>query len=163
MRPDAPAALGWGMTEPASTTNTRLRELLERTKTIAVLGASGRDGRPANYVPAYLSERGYEILPVSPRWRGQELFGRETVAALGDLEQEVDLVDVFRRSEDLPAHLPELLAMRPLPKAVWFQLGIRNDDVADALRAAGVDVVQDRCIMVDHRQLMGVADAARGA
>lgn len=148
------------MTDPHQPTDTELRTLLEGARTIAVLGASARPNRAGHYVPLYLQEQGFDLLPVNPQYLGEELFGRPCVGALADLRRPVDIVDVFRRSQDLPGHLADLLAMDPLPRAVWFQLGIRNDPVAEALRQAGIDVVQDRCLMVDHRRLLPVAPGA---
>lgn len=140
-----------------STTDTvndeRLSRLFEETRTIAVIGASTSSAKPAHSVPLYLQRQGYRVLPVNPAASGQELFGEPVTAAVAELKTAVDLVNVFRRSEDVPAHLPDILAMNPLPKVVWLQLGIRNDPVARALEAAGIDVVQDRCIKVEHARL----------
>ncbi len=143
------------MNGPRTHTDEELRALLERSHTIAVLGASPRPERAAHYVPRYLQEQGYELLPVNPQYAPQEVFGHPSASNLADLDRAVDIVDVFRRSQDLPGHVEDILAMKPPPAVVWFQLGIRNDEVANALSAAGIDVVQDRCIMVDHRNLLG--------
>ena len=131
----------------------RLREILETCPTVAVLGVHDDPARAASYVPAYLDEHGYRILGVNPRLAGRTLFGRPVVAHLTDLAEPVDLVDVFRRSEWLPGHLDDLIACRP--RVVWMQLGVKNDDVARALEAAGIEVVQDRCTMAEH-QVMGL-------
>lgn len=130
-----------------------IRAILERTKTVAVLGAHSERRRAAFYVPDYLAKRGYRCLGVNPKLAGERLFGETVVAALAELTEPVDLVDVFRRSSKVPRHLPELLAMDPLPKVVWLQLGIRHDATAHALVEAGIDVVQDRCTLADHRRL----------
>jgi len=130
-----------------------IRQVLLATKRVAVLGIrSEKDSsRPAFYVPQYLVSAGLEMIPVPvhdskvERILGQQLFRRLT-----DIPGQVDLVDVFRRSEDIPAHLDDLLAKRPT--AVWFQSGIRNDEVAEVLARAGIKVVQDRCLMVEHRK-----------
>lgn len=151
------------MNDPDHPTQPELLGLLQQTRTVAVLGASSRPDRPANYVPSYLHERGFHILPVNPQRKGEELFGEPIVSSLAELDKPVDLVDVFRRSEDLPSHLDDILALDPPPKTVWFQLGIRNDEVADALRATGIVVVQDRCLMVDHRRLFASAAATPDA
>jgi hypothetical protein len=140
-----------GRTMPELTTTAERRALLARARVIAVLGAHDEPHRPACYVPEYLAARGYRVLPVNPVLVGRSLWGEPVCAQLTELALAVDIVDVFRRSDQLPAHLPELLAMRPAPGAVWFQLGIRNDAVAAALVAAGVDVVQDHCTLADHR------------
>ncbi len=128
-----------------------VRAILERSPTVAVLGIHHEPARPAHYVPAYLHAQGYRIRGVNPALVGRELFGAPVVATLADLDEPIDLVDVFRRSEALPAHQAELLAS-PAP-VVWFQLGIVNDEVAAVLRAAGKQVVQDRCTLADHRRL----------
>ncbi len=139
------------MPEPADIE--AVRPLLVAARTVAVLGAHPDPVRPAHYVPAYLHARGYRILPINPTRVGQEMFGQTTVASLTDLSEPVDLVDVFRRSEAVAHHTDEILAMDPLPRVVWLQLGIRNDAVATALRARGITVVQDRCTLADHRRL----------
>lgn len=130
-----------------------IRAVLERTKTVAVLGAHFERHRAAFYVPDYLQAQGYRVIGVNPKLVNTELFGEPVVASLADVPVAVDLVDVFRRSELLPGHLEELLAMEPLPKVVWMQLGVRNDAIAATLVDAGVDVVQDRCTLADHRRL----------
>jgi len=130
-----------------------IRQVLLATKRVAVLGMrSEKDcARPAFYVPQYLISAGLQVIPVPvhdlqvPKILGQQVFRRLT-----EIPGELDLVDVFRRSEDIPAHLDDLLAKRPT--AVWFQSGIRNDEVAESLARAGIKVVQDRCLMVDHRR-----------
>jgi uncharacterized protein len=128
----------------------RLRRILETSPTIAVLGVHTDTFKPAHYVPAYLSEHGYRILGVNPAFAGRELFGNIVVSRLAELTEKADLVDVFRRPNALPEHVDELIAYAP--KVVWFQLGIRNDDVARQLEAAGIEVVQSRCTLADHRK-----------
>jgi hypothetical protein len=133
----------------------RVREILASARTIAVLGASIHPERPAHYVPAYLHEHGYRIIPVNPlhQREGSIGWGEPYRAKLTDLNEPIDIVDVFRHPGFLPAHLPDFLGMRPLPKVVWFQLGIRQDQVAAELIAAGIEVVQDRCTLADHRRM----------
>ena len=114
----------------------QVRSVLENARTIAVLGAHPEDHRPASYVPAYLAGRGYRILPVNPRFEGQELFGSPVRAHLRDLKEPIDIVDVFRPSFSLPGHVEDILAMEPRPKVVWLQSGIENDDVAERLVAS---------------------------
>lgn len=140
-------------------TKERLRELLRNVRKVAVLGASERNTRPAHYVPAYLHRNGYEVFPVNPRYTGAALFGRETAAKLSDLDQPIDVVVVFRRPEHIPEHLDDILSMDPLPSVVWFQLGIRNDAVAAKLEESGIEVVQDRCMLIEHRTLDWEASA----
>lgn len=130
-----------------------VRRILEQARTVAVLGAHTDPSRPSHYVPAYLESKGYRILPVNPKFAGESLFDTPVVARLDALTVPVDVVDVFRRAEDLPGHVDEILAMRPLPRVVWFQQGIRNDAVADRFLARGIEVVQDRCMLADHKAL----------
>jgi len=135
-------------------TDEELRQLLVRVRRIAVLGIKpeSQADRPAHYVPAYLHRAGFEILPVPVYEFGvATILGRPIYRRLADVPGPIDLVNVFRRSADLPAHLEDLLAARP--RVVWFQSGIRHDGVAAALEAAGIAVVQDRCLMVDHGRL----------
>jgi predicted CoA-binding protein len=134
-----------------------LAAILREAKRIAVLGAKAGAGEPAYYVPAYLHARGYRILPVNPVIAGRELFGARAVATLADLAESVDVVEIFRRPEHLEGHADEVLALPWQPRAVWFQLGIRNGRAAEALARAGIRVVQDRCMMPEHRRLLGGA------
>lgn len=130
-----------------------LRQILLATKRVAVLGIrSEKDGsRPAFYVPHYLVSAGLQVIPVPVHdLKVDKILGQQVFRRLTDIPGEVDLVDVFRRSEDILTHLDDLLAKRP--RAVWFQSGIRNDEVAESLAHAGIKVVQDRCLMVDHRR-----------
>ena len=130
-----------------------LRQVLFATKCVAVLGIRSEEhgDRPAFYVPQYLLSAGLQVIPV-PVYdlQVQTILGQQVFRRLTDIPGEVDLVDVFRRAEDIPAHLEDMLAKRP--SAVWFQSGIRNDEVAEALARAGIKVVQDRCLMVEHRR-----------
>lgn len=137
------------------TTDDQIRDLLRETKTIAVLGIKPEShaGQPAHYVPKYMADRGYEIIPVPVYYpEVTEILGRPVHRNLADVPVEIDLLNVFRRAEDIPKHTAEILAKRP--KAVWFQLGIRNDEVAETLAEAGIKVVQDLCLMVEHRALV---------
>jgi len=135
---------------------TDVRRVLETSRVVAVLGASPTAGRAAHYVPAYLASQGYRIIPVNPVHAGKSLFGERVRAGLGEVCEAVDIVDVFRRSDAVPGHLEEILAMEPRPRLVWLQLGIRHDATAEALSAEGIDVIQDRCTLADHRR-MGIA------
>jgi uncharacterized protein len=131
-----------------------LTRILREAKTVAVVGAKAGRGEPAFYVPAYLQARGYRVLPVNPTLLGQSIFGVPVAAALGDLS-EADVIEVFRRPEYLPGHASEILALTWRPAAVWFQLGIRHDGAAERLARAGIRVVQNRCMMPEHRRLLG--------
>lgn len=128
-------------------------DVLRRYRRVAVIGAHSNADKPAHYVPKYLSEQGYEVFPVNPRAKGQVLFGNTAVGALLELQnQNIDIVNVFRHSDKVGVHLDEMLELAP--KVVWLQLGIRNDDVAKMLMEAGIDVIQDRCMLADHRSLI---------
>jgi predicted CoA-binding protein len=143
------------MTPPADPTPDRLRQILEQSRTVAVLGAHSDPERPAHFVPDYLVEHGYEVFPVNPRYAGRQLWNRPVVGDLRELQRPVDIVDLFRRAEALGQHLDEILGMRPPPKVVWLQKGIRNDAFASQLRGAGIEVVQDRCMKEEHQSLVG--------
>lgn len=131
-----------------------IRKLLAGVKRVAVLGikTESHGDQAAFYVPRFLSEAGVDILPV-PVYHpeAKSILGRPVFRRLADVPGAVDLVDVFRRPKDIPRHLDDLLAKRP--RVVWLQLGIRNDEVAEALARQGVQVVQDRCLMVEWRRL----------
>jgi predicted CoA-binding protein len=131
-----------------------LTAIFREARTVAVLGAKADASEPAHYVPAYLAARGYRIRPVNPRFAGQRLHETATVARLDALSEPVDVIEIFRRPEFLPGHADEILALPWRPRAVWFQLGIRNDAAAEKLARAGIRVVQDRCMMPEHRRLM---------
>jgi uncharacterized protein len=130
-----------------------VRQVLAATKRVAVLGIRSEQhrSRPAFYVPEYLASAGLQVIPV-PVYdlHVDEILGQKVFRRLADIPGELDLVDVFRRSEDIPFHLDDMLAKRP--RVVWFQSGIRNDEVAETLARAGIKVVQDRCLMVEHRR-----------
>lgn len=128
--------------------------LLAATRRIAVLGikTEARRDQPAYYVPAYLVAAGFEVLPVPVHYpEATEILGQPVFRSVAAIVPPVDLVDVFRRPQDLAAHLGDLIAARP--HAVWLQQGIRDDAFALALAEAGISVVQDRCLMVEHRRL----------
>jgi len=143
------------MKENLLTTDAEIRDLLRDTKRIAVLGIKPESHRsqPAFYVSEYMANAGYEIIPVPVYYpEVTEILGKPVYRDLNDIPGDIDLLNVFRRSEDIPKHTEEILSKKP--KAVWFQLGIRNDQVAEQLTQAGIKVVQDRCLMVEHRTLM---------
>jgi len=136
-----------------------LARILREARAIAVLGAKAPPDAPAHFVPAYLREQGYRILPVNPKLAGRGLHGATVVGTLADLAERADVVEVFRRPEYLPGHAEEILAMPRRPAVVWFQLGIRHAGAAERLARAGFRVVQDRCMMPEHRRLLGGAPA----
>jgi predicted CoA-binding protein len=127
-------------------------ELLRGSRRVAVLGMRTEEhaSRPAFYVPQALRSMGLEVVPVPVHHPDAEtILGQKTYKKVADVPGTIDIVDVFRRAEDIDAHLEDILAARP--KAVWFQSGIRNDRAAERLARAGIKVVQDRCLMVDYR------------
>jgi Predicted CoA-binding protein len=132
----------------------KIKELISTTKTIAVLGIKPESHahQPAFYVPKYMANAGYDIIPVPVYYPEiTEILGKKVYRRLVDIPQDIDLVNVFRRAEDIPKHTNDIL--EKCPKAVWFQLGIVNDAVAETLAKAGIKVVQDLCLMVEHRYL----------
>lgn len=137
----------------AALNDSRLRDILSTSATIAVLGIHEEPEKAAFYVPEYLHDEGYRILGVNPQFEGKTLFGQPVRSTLAELGEPVDLVNVFRRPEMIPGHIDDILAMQPRPKVVWFQLGIKNDDAARVLEAAGITVVQNRCTLADHQRL----------
>jgi uncharacterized protein len=134
-----------------------LTRILREARTVAVLGAKARPAEAAHYVPAYLAREGYRILSVNPTLTGLAILGAPVVPTLADLSEPVDVIEVFRRPEYLPGHAAEILDLPWRPAAVWFQLGIRNDAAAARLAQAGIRVVQDRCMMPEHRRLLGAS------
>jgi predicted CoA-binding protein len=130
-----------------------IKRVLEYTRRIAVLGIKTEEtGQPAYYVPAYAQRVGYEIVPVPVYYpEVTEILGEPVYRRVADVPGEVDLVNVFRRPRDIPPHVDDIIAKRP--KAVWFQLGIRNEEAAERLARAGIDVVQDRCLLVELRMV----------
>jgi len=134
---------------PEITDARQAADRLAAARTIVALGVSSKSHKAGFYVPDYLHGQGYHVIPVNPRLAGQVMWGQTVRGSLAEVDEEVDMVDVFRRAELLPGHLPELLALGP--KLVWFQLGIVHDQVAKALVDAGIDVVQSRCTLADHR------------
>lgn len=131
-----------------------IRRLLAQTKRIAVLGIKTEEQsyQPAFYVAEYLVGAGLDVIPVPVYYpNATEILGRKVYRKLTDIPGDIDLVDVFRRAEDIEGHVEDILSK--MPKAVWFQSGIRNDAVAERLAQAGIKVVQNRCLMVEHRYM----------
>ena|SRR5689334_8323086 len=135
-------------------TSVGIAALIAESRRIAVLGIKTEKQafQPAFYVPRYLAEAGLDVIPVPVYFPDvKEILGRSVYRRLVDVPGDIDLVDVFRRAHDIDAHVEDILAKGP--KAVWFQSGIRNDPAAEKLAQAGIKVVQDRCLMVEHRRL----------
>lgn len=130
-----------------------IRKSVQDSKRIAVLGIKTEEqsGQPAFYVPQYLSEAGVEVVPVPVYYpEVKTILGKPVYRKLADIPGEVDMVDVFRRPQDIDAHVDDILAKKP--KYVWFQSGIRNENAARRFAEAGIKVIQDRCLMVEHRR-----------
>ena len=137
------------------TSSADIKALLENTKTIAVLGIKTEDQaeQPAYYVPEYLHEAGLEIIPVPVYYpEATEILGQKVYRQLVDIPGDIDMVNIFRRPQDIAKHLEDILAKKP--KAVWMQSGISHDEIAEQLAEAGIKVVQDRCLMVEHRRFI---------
>lgn len=136
------------------TTSDGIAEVLEATRRIAVLGikTEAQSGQPSIEVPRYMLEQGFDIVPVPVYFpEVTTILGLPVARRLADIELPVDMVNVFRRSQDVDAHVDDILAARPA--SVWMQLGIENDAVAETLARAGIKVIQNRCLMVDHARL----------
>jgi len=131
-----------------------LRSLLASVKIIAVVGASANSARPVHGVMAYLLRAGYRVVPVNPGQAGREILGQRVYATLADIPEPVDLVDIFRRRDALAGVVDEALALDPRPKAIWMQLDLRDDVAAAKAEAAGLTVVMDRCIRIEHARLL---------
>ncbi|MGH7461593.1 MAG: CoA-binding protein [Longimicrobiales bacterium] len=130
------------------------REALKNSRRLAILGIKPEDhsAQPASYVPSALQKMGWEIVPVPVYYpKVTEIMGQPVYRKLTDIPVDVDMVVVFRRPDDIPPHVQDIIAKRP--KYVWFQLGIRNDEAAAELAAAGIAVIQDRCTMVEARYI----------
>jgi uncharacterized protein len=132
----------------------RLR-LLQENKTIAMVGLSADPMRPSHFAAIYMQSEGYEIIPVNPRLAGQQILGETVYASLLDIpkDRKVDIVDVFRKSEDVPAVLDEAIQIGA--PVFWMQLGIVNEDAAARARSAGMDVVMNRCVKIEHARFFG--------
>lgn len=136
------------------TSDQQIAELLRDTKRIAVLGIKPEDhaGQPAFYVPKYMQSAGFEIIPVPVYYpEVTEILGEPVYRRLADVPGEIDLLNIFRRSQDIFQHVDAIVARKP--KAVWLQLGIRDEEAAERFAKAGIKVVQDLCLMVEHRAI----------
>ncbi|WP_019587511.1 CoA-binding protein [Deinococcus apachensis] len=135
---------------------TDVLRVLTENKVIAVVGFHHDPMKPAYYVPEYLYRQGYTIIPVNPALvaRGESFFGHRAVSTLAEITTPVDIVEVFRRSDKVRDHLADILSMSPLPRVVWMQQGIRDEATARVLSERDIDVIQDRCMLADHRALL---------
>lgn len=137
---------------PLIESDAEIARVLGYTKRIAILGIKTEPSQPAFYVAAYAQRTGHEIIPVPVYYPDvTEILGQPVYRRIADIPGPVDMVDVFRRPRDIPAHVDDILVK--MPRCVWFQLGIRHDAAARTLSDAGIDVVQDRCLMIDLQNL----------
>jgi hypothetical protein len=132
-----------------------IRGVLDGVKTVAIVGASPKDVRPSYFVLRYLIAKGYEVYPVNPGHAGREILARPTFASLADIPVAIDMVDIFRSSEAAAGIVEEALALDPLPKVIWMQLGVRNDEAAAKAEAAGLNVIMNRCPKIEYGRLSG--------
>lgn len=132
-----------------------LKEVLTRTKTVAVVGVSMNPVRPSYYVARYLGLKGYTVIPVNPGFAGDLLFGQKVVATLADFDGPVDMVDIFRRSEAVPPIVDEALDTFPDLQTIWMQIGVEHAEAAAKAEARGVDVIMNRCPKIEYQRLFG--------
>lgn len=137
---------------PSASAYDRLR-ILRANKTIAMVGLSADPMRPSHFAAIYMLANGYDIIPVNPRYAGQSILGQPVVSRLEEIERSVGIVDVFRKPADVLPIAESAIAIGA--KVLWLQLGIRNEIAAAAARAAGLDVVQDRCVKIEHARFFG--------
>jgi len=136
-----------------SYSDTYIRGILNTVKTIAVVGVSPKTSRPSYFVFKYLLERGYRMIPVNPGQAGGELLGQKVYAALADVPEPIDMVDIFRNSDAALGVVQETLALDPKPKVIWMQLGVRHDAAAKLAEDAGMTVVMNRCPKIEYGRL----------
>lgn len=132
-----------------------LRDVFARTRTIALVGASTDPLRASYFVGRYMAQRGYRVIGVNPKAAGEELFGETVRPALADIDEPVDMVDIFRRSDAVPAIVDEALGLWPDLQTVWMQIGVRNEEAASRARARGVTVIEDLCPKQEYQRLAG--------
>jgi len=132
-----------------------LREVLGRTRVIAVVGVSPNETRPSFYVARYLGLKGFRVIPVNPAHSGKVLLGQTVRASLTEITEPVDMVDIFRRSEHVPEVVDEALEAFPGLKTIWMQIGVEHAEAAAKARARGVDVIMNRCPKIEYQRLFG--------
>jgi uncharacterized protein len=136
-----------------STDINTLRRILRQYKTIAVVGLSANWYRPSFFAAKYMQEHGYRIIPVNPSYKGQEILGEKVYPSVREIPGKIDVVDCFRKSEDIGPIVDEAIAVGA--KVLWMQLGVMNEAAAEKARNAGLEVVQDRCVKIEHGRLFG--------
>lgn len=132
-----------------------LKDILQRTKVIAVVGVSTNPVRPSYYVARYLGLKGFRVIPVNPGHAGKMLFGEVIRAGMSDIDEAVDMVDIFRRSDHVPPIVDEALAHFRGLKTIWMQIGVEHAKAAEKARGCGVDVVMNRCPKIEYQRLFG--------
>jgi uncharacterized protein len=132
-----------------------IRKIMKETKSIAIVGASANDARPSYFVLKYLLGRNYHITAVNPGLAGTKILDAPVYAKLSDIPEPVDMVEIFRNSEAAGPIVDEALAMNPLPKVIWMQLSVRNDEAAAKAEAAGITVIMNRCPKIEYGRLSG--------
>ncbi len=132
-----------------------IRRILREVKTIALVGASANEARPSWIVTKYLLDRGYDVIPVNPGLAGQTLLGKTVYGSLKDIPGPIDMVEIFRNSEAAGPITDEALSLAPLPKVIWMQLSVRNDEAAAKAEARGVTVIMNRCPKIEYGRLSG--------
>lgn len=132
-----------------------IRNILKTVKRIALVGASSSEARPSWIVTKYLIDRGYDVVPVNPGLAGQMLLGRMVYASLKDIPGPIDMVEIFRNSEAAGPITDEALALDPLPKVIWMQLSVRNEEAAARAEAKGVQVIMNRCPKIEYGRMSG--------
>ena len=135
--------------------NAYISGILNAVKTIAIVGASSNDVRPSFFVTKYLIDKGFTVFPINPGQAGKELLGRRVYAKLAEIPEPIDMVDIFRASSAVSPIVDEALALDPLPKVIWMQLTVRNDEAAAKAEAAGIKVVMNRCPKIEYGRLSG--------
>lgn len=133
----------------------QLKTVLEEVKTIAVVGVSTNPVRPSYFVARYLGLKGYRVLPINPGHAGKMLFGQTIHASLSDIREPVHMVDIFRRSEAVPAIVGEALEVCDGLKAIWMQIGVEHAEAAAKAEAQGISVIQNRCPKIEYQRLFG--------
>ena len=141
------------MSEPLHYDDKVIRQILREVKTIAAVGLSANDMRPSYFSAVYLLNKGYRVIPVNPRYAGQEILGQTTLASLDELDQPPDMVQLFRKSDDVPPVVED--AIRIGARVIWMQLGVRHDEAARRAEQAGLQVVMDRCPKIEYGRLFG--------
>jgi predicted CoA-binding protein len=136
-------------------TNEFLKSLLSGVKSVAIVGISSNPVRPSYFVARYLSLKGFTVTPVNPGLAGQTLFGQEVKASLSDIKGRIDMIDIFRRSDSVPAIVDEALEAFPDLKVIWMQIGVMHAGAAEKAKARGVEVVQNRCPKIEYQRLFG--------